>query len=124
MPDPVWTPSLDDTGLDELSTCLRAAVRGALPELLDIDGGRGTAGRDGRAGRAGRVETEPAPGLTLRLEVSQARSVVRDDRPVLEVWLRGTLRHVDRGTGRPLEMPVSGECRVDLNTGAIVHLRL
>ena len=118
MPDSVWIPSLDDTELDDLSTRLRAAVRSVLPELLDVDRRRGP------DKRSRLVRIEPSPGLKLALEVTQMRRVKRADRPVLEAWFHGTVHTLDRETGRPVEMPVSGECRIDLNTGAIVHLDL
>lgn len=118
MPDSVWTPSLDDTELDDLSTRLRAAVRSVLPELVDVDRRRGP------DKRSRLVRIEPSPGLKLALEVTQMRRVKRADRPVLEAWFHGTVHTLDRGTGRPVEMPVSGECRIDINTGAIVHLDL
>ena len=118
MPEPVWTPSLDDTELDGLSARLREAVRGVLPELVDVER------RGGPGNRPRLVRTEASPGLKLALEVKQMRRVMRADRPVLEAWFRGTVHSVDRRTGRLVEMPISGECRIDLNTGAIAHLRL
>ena len=118
MPDDVWNPSLDDSELDGLNARLRGAVRDVLPELLDLE-------RSDRTGaRRRRVEVEPVPGMKLALEATRMRRVTRADRPVLEVWLRGTVHVLDRGNGRPVEMPVSGECRVDLDTRAILHLRL
>ena len=118
MPDPVWSPSVDDTELDGLSAQLRAAVRSALPDLV--------ANEQRAAGtrRARHVEIRQAPGLTLRLEVTKMRSIVLDRRPVLEVRFRGTVRSPDRADGRPVELPIEGECRLDINSGAIVHLNL
>ena len=118
MPDTVWTPSLDDSDVDGLTARLRAAVRDVLPELVDVER------RGGPRNRPRLVRIEPSPGLKLALEVTQMRRVTRADRPVLEVWFHGTVHTLDRRTRRPVEMPVSGECRSDLNTGAIVHLRL
>ena len=118
MSEPVWTPSLDDSDLDGLTARLRAAVRGVLPDLVDVD----RAAAPGIRPRLVRIE--PSPGLKVALEVTQMRRVTRADRPVLEVWFRGTVHALDRGTARPVEMPLSGECRMDLNTGAIVHLSL
>ena len=118
MTDEVWNPPLDDSDLDSLSARLRAPVRDVLPKLL------GAGRRDDTEHRPGRVEIEPAPGLRLGLAVTQMRRVTLADRPVLEAWLQGTVHSLDRGTGRPLEMPVSGTCRIDLATGAVVHLDL
>ena len=118
MTDEVWNPSLDDTDLDSLPTRLRAAVRDILPRLLSVRH------EDDPEHRPRRVEIEPAPGLRLALEATQMRRVTLADRPVLEAWLQGTVQSLDRRTGRPVEMPVSGTCRIDLATGAIVHLGL
>ena len=118
MPDDVWIPSLDDGALDGPSARLREAVRDVLPELVDVER------RDRPGVRRRRVVVEPVPGMKLALETTRMRRVTRADRPVLEVWFRGTVHVLDRGNGRPVEMPVSGECRVDLDTRAIVHLRL
>lgn len=118
MPDTVWTPSLDDTGLDALSARLRAAVRDVVPELVNMD-------RRGNPGHRPRhVEIEPSPGLKLVLEVTRMRRVMRADRPALEAWFHGTVHSLGRATGRPVEMPVRGEFRIDLATGAIEHLSL
>ena len=118
MTEEVWIPSLDDTDVDSLSARLRAAVREVLPKLLS------TGRNDDRKHRPQRVEIEPAPGLRLALEVRQMRRVMLADRPVLEAWLQGMVDSLDRGTGKRVEMPVSGTCRIDLATGAIVHLDL
>ena len=118
MSEPVWTPALDDSDLDGLTARLRAAVRDVLPELVDVERASGLGHRPRL------VRVKPSPGLNLALEVTQMRRVTRADRPVLEVWFRGTVHALDRGTGRPVEMPLSGECRMDLNTRAIVHLSL
>ena len=118
MPDPVWTPSLDDTELDGLSARLRAAVRDALPQLLD------NAQRGADTGRTRHVEIQCPPGLTLHLEATQIRSVVRSRRPVLEFRLHGSLRSLDPGSGQQVNMPIAGECNLDLNTRAITLLRL
>lgn len=116
MTDPVWTPSLDDTELDGLSARLRAAVRAALPQLLD------NVRRD--TGRTRHVEIKCPRGLTLQLEATQIRSVVRSRHPVLEMRLYGSARSLDPGTGRLVNMPIAGECHLDLNTRAITLLRL
>ena len=118
MTDEVWRPSLDDTDMDSLSARLRGAVREVLPKLLNASRG------DDPAHRPRRVEVEPAPGLRLALAVTQMRRVMLADRPVLEAWLQGMVHSLDRGTGQRVEMPVSGNCRIDLATGAIVHLDL
>ena len=118
MTDEVWNPSLDDTELDSLTARLRAAVRDVLPKLLSFGH------RDDPGHRPRRIEIEPAPGLRLALEATQMRRVVLADRPVLEARLQGTVHSLDRRTGRPVEMPVSGTCRIDLATRAIVHLDL
>ena len=118
MSDSVWTPSLDDSDLDGLTARLREAVRDVLPQLVDVDRAAG------RGDRSRRVLAEPVPGLKLALELTHLRRVTRADRPVLEVRFHGTVHALDRGTGRPVEMPVSGECRIDLDTRAILHLRL
>ena len=118
MPDPIWTPSLDDTELDGLSARLRLAVRTALPELVTNEQ------QAGGTGGARQVEIRQPPGLTLRLGVTMMRSIVLDRRPVLEVRFRGTVRLPDRVDGRPVKLPIDGECRLDINSGAIVHLSL
>ena len=118
MPDPVWTPSLDDAELDGLSARLRLAVRTALPRLVTKER------QAGSSGGTRHVEIGQPPGPVLRIEVGRMRSIVLGRRPVLEVVLRGTARLPDRVTGRPVELPIDGECRLDINSGAIVHLRL
>ena len=116
MPDPVWNPSLDDTELDSLSVRLRAAIRAALPELVKSEQ-RGMA-----APRRRHFETMSQPNLTVRLEAARMRSVVRNRRPVLEVRFYGAVRSTDPRTGQEVSLPVAGECRLDINSGAVVHL--
>ena len=117
MPEPVWTPSLQDTEQNRLSVRLRDAVRAALPELVRNEW------RDTGASRQRAVEVRQPPDLSLRLEARHVRSVVVCRRPVLEVWFDGMVRSPDSRTGEPMDTPITGECRLDLNSGAIVHLR-
>lgn len=118
MPDPIWTPSLDDSESDGLSVRLRAAVLTALPDLVTTEQrGRG-------AGRRRLVDIAEPSGLTVRLEVMHTRSVMRNRRPILEVRFRGIARSPERENGRSVELPIGGECRLDIDSGAIVHLEL
>ena len=116
MPDPVWNPPLDDTELDSLSVWLRAAIRAALPELVK-SGQRGMA-----APRHRHFETMSQSNLTVRLEAARMRSVVRNRRPVLEIRIHGAVRSPDPRTAQEVSLPVAGECRLDINSGAIVYL--
>ena len=120
MSSPVWQPSLEDTAQNDLSARLRAGLRAALPEFVrqqQPDGDPGAAARS--------VEiSEPALGLTLSLKATHTRSVVRKSRPVLEIRFRGIMRFTDPKTRRREDVPVTGECRLDINSGAIVHLAL
>ena len=118
MPDSAWTPSLDDAELDDLSERLRTAVRTALPQLVK------NALEGATSGLARHVDIHQPPGLALRLELTEMRTVVRDRRPVLEVRFRGIVRCPDPHSGKPLDVPVDGACRLDLDSGAIVHLDL
>ena len=116
LPEPVWNPSLDDTELDSLSVRLRAAIRAALPELVKSEQ------RGMGAPRHRHFETMSQSNLAVRLEAARMRSVVRNRRPVLEVRFHGAVRSPDPRTAQEVSLPVVGECRLDINSGAIVHL--
>ena len=120
MPEQVWTPALEDSVQNSLSARLRAGLRAALPEFV-----RQQQHDTYTETPAGHVEiSEPSLGLTLSLKTTHTRSVIRKSRPVLEVRFRGRMRFTDPETRRLSEVPISGEYRLDINSGAIVHLAL
>ena len=118
MSDQVWSPSLEDTEQNDLSAWLRATIRTVLPELVHQHQPDASAQTPAR----GVEVSEPLLGLTLSLKATQTRSVIRKSRPVLEVRLRGIVRFTDPATRRREDLPVTGECRLDINSSAIVHL--
>ena len=75
----------------------------------------------GAGNRPRRFGIGRAPGLVPGLETTHLRSVVRNRRPMLEVRFRGTVGTPDRGGG-PASMPIIGEGRPDIVSGAIMEL--
>ena len=120
MSDPVWQPSLEDIERNDLSARLRSGLRAALPEFMRQQQPDGTP----EAAARGVEIREPTLGLTLHLKATHTRSVMHKSRPILEVRFRGLMRFIDPKTQRREDLPLAGECHLDINSGAIVYLAL
>ena len=118
MAEQVWLPSLEDTAQNDLSARLRAGLTAALPEFVRQHGS------DPEISIRNVEIRELAPGLTLQFKATHTRSVMHKNRPVLEVRFRGLMRFINPKTRRSEDLPLAGECRLDIKSGAIVHLAL